>query len=296
MSLHRYLRAIGFQELKNTKELDEILDEVIDSPNRVVSARDSEGNEIAELTREYGHGFGIRIVGQFLEDEESFEIDYYYPYFSGSGVTTQEQADVERHAGNESYAGICDDLKLGIALIFYVQNVNEYLNEKLLNENCLQGSTVTLSALSTEGKIIMPIRKESKKVETPAQMQQRNSLVAAARDGDEEAIENLTLEDIDTYSMISRRIVNEDVLSIVESTLMPYGVESDQYAVIGEIIDYTMLPNKRTLEELYVLTIKTNDLVFDVIINQKDLLGEPAIGRRFKGTVWLQGKINFMSM
>ena len=291
--MHRYLRAIGFQELKNTKELDDILDEVIDSPNRVLFARDSEGNDIAELTKEYGHGFGLRVCGQFLEDEESFEIDYYYPYFSGNGITTEEQAEVERHAGYESYAGICDDLKLGIALIFYVQNVNEYLNEKKLNDHCLHGTTVTLSGLSAEGKIIMPIRKDNKKVETPAQTQQRNSLVAAAREGDEEAIESLTLEDIDTYSMISRRIANEDVLSIVESSLMPYGIESDQYAVIGEIVDFTMLPNKRTLEELYILTINTNDLVFDVIINQKDLLGEPAIGRRFKGTIWLQGKINF---
>lgn len=47
----------------------------------------------------------------------------------------------------------------------------------------------------------------------------RNYLVAAARDGDENAIENLTLEDIDTYSMLSRRITHEDVLSIVDSYL-----------------------------------------------------------------------------
>lgn len=291
--MHRYLKSIGFNNLKNTKELDEILDQVIDSPNRVLFACDSEGNEIAELTKEFGHGFGIRVCGQYLEDEESFEMDYYYPYFCGNGITTEEEVEVERHARNESYAGICDDLKLVIALIFYIQNVNEYLNEKALNDDCLAGTTVTLSGLSTEGTIIMPIKKENRKVETPAQTQQRNSLVAAARDGDEEAIESLTLEDIDTYSMISRRILHEDVLSIVESTLMPYGVESDQYSVIGEILDFTMLPNKDTLEELYILTISTNDIVFDVIINQKDLLGEPAIGRRFKGTIWLQGRINF---
>ena len=58
------------------------------------------------------------------------------------------------------------------------------------------------------------------------------------RDGDEDAIENLTLEDMDTYSMLSRRIAYEDVLSIVDTCFMPYGVESDQYSVIGEILDY----------------------------------------------------------
>ena len=84
-----------------------------------------------------------------------------------------------------------------------------------------------------------------------------------------------------------------DILSIVETSFMPYGIESDQYQVIGEILDYTMQPNKETLEELVILTLNCNDMVFDVCINQKDLLGEPAVGRRFKGTIWLQGRLNF---
>ena len=29
----------------------------------------------------------------------------------------------------------------------------------------------------------------------------------------------------------------------------------------------------------------------DVCINEKDLLGEPAIGRRFRGNVWMQGNL-----
>ena len=36
----------------------------------------------------------------------------------------------------------------------------------------------------------------------------RSSLVAAARNGDEDAIENLTLEDMDTYSILSKRILH----------------------------------------------------------------------------------------
>lgn len=290
--MHHYLRTIGFRELSSTKELDRILDDIIENPNRLQTTQDTKGNEIAELTKEYGHGFGLRVVGQFVDDD-GFEIDYYYPYFSGNGVTTEEPVDVERHAGNESYAGICDDLKIGVALIFYIQNGVEYMNERFRNENCLNQATVTLSGLSTDGRIIMPIAKQMKKVETPAQTKERHSMMEAARDGDEDAMESLTLEDIDTYSMLSRRILYEDVLSIVETSFMPYGIESDQYQIIGEILDYTMLPNKETLEELYILTLNCNDLIFDVCINQKDLLGEPAVGRRFKGTIWLQGKLNF---
>ena len=76
--------------------------------------------------------------------------------------------------------------------------------------------------------------------------QTRNHLIAAAREGDEDAIESLTLEDIDTYSMLSRRIVNEDIFSIVDTSFMPYGIESDQYAVLGEILNVSQTTNRIT--------------------------------------------------
>ena len=120
---------------------------------------------------------------------------------------------------------------------------------------------------------------------------ERNQLMAQARDGDEEAIESLTLEDMDTYAIISKRIVKEDVLSIVKSTFMPYGIESDQYSILGEIIDYTKVENSYTKETMYELKLVCNDLHFDVCINEKDLLSEPEIGRRFKGNVWMQGSL-----
>ena len=145
-----------------------------------------------------------------------------------------------------------------------------------------------------EGKILLPIKKSEKQIaDTKKNSQNRNHLIAAAREGDEDAIENLTLEDIDTYSMISRRIVNEDILSIVDTYFMPYGIESDQYAILGEILTTSLIKNSRTEEDIYVLTINCNDLIFDLCINKKDLMGEPAPGRRFKGNIWMQGHINF---
>ncbi len=39
----------------------------------------------------------------------------------------------------------------------------------------------------------------------PKEGTDRNHLIAAARDGDEDAIGNLTLEDIDTYSLLSKK-------------------------------------------------------------------------------------------
>lgn len=48
-----------------------------------------------------------------------------------------------------------------------------------------------------------------------------------------------------------------------------------------------------TNEEVYELRISCNDLEIDVCINTNDLMGEPEVGRRFKGVIWLQGSIHF---
>ncbi len=57
-------------------------------------------------------------------------------------------------------------------------------------------------------------------------------------------MESLTMEDMDTYSMISQRIVTDDVLTIVDSYFMPYGIECDQYHVMGDIQDIEKTVNK----------------------------------------------------
>ena len=209
-------------------------------------------------------------------------------------LSTREQAEVEKHAEKESYAGICDEVRIGVTLIFYLQNVVDFLAVKGSKKYMNLEEGVILGALSTEGKILLPINKTEKKNKQNQQnTTDRNYLVAAARDGDENAIENLTLEDIDTYSMLSRRITHEDVLSIVDSYFMPYGIESDQYAILGEILDCRLEQNNLTGENVWVFDICCNEMNFGVCINQKDLVGEPQVGRRFKGIVWMQGSIKY---
>ena len=98
---------------------------------------------------------------------------------------------------------------------------------------------------------------------------------------------------MDTYTAISKKIQNEDVFSLVDTYFMPYGVECDQYSILGEILDCNKVENRMTSEQIYQMTISCNDLVFDICINEEDLYGEPQIGRRFKGSIWMQGYINF---
>lgn len=288
--MHKFLRAIGFSNLKK-KELEKIVSEIVEKPTMMTVAEDSEGNEFAELSKEFGNLFGIAVRGTYQEDD-TFEVDYYYPYYHGTKVTTRESIEVDKHAEKESYAGICDEVKIGVTLIFYLQNITDYLSaqKNRLPMNMQEGAI--LSALSTEGKILLPINKTQRQTRNiQKNSTDRNHLIAAAREGDEDAIENLTLEDMDTYSMLSKRIMNEDVLSIVDTYFMPYGIESDQYSVLAEIVDYSIVMNQYTNEKVYLLELLCNDLEFSLCINQKDLLGEPEIGRRFKGNIWMQGHI-----
>lgn len=290
--MHKFLKSIGFSDIEKN-ELEQILKQVEEYPTVLKVAKDSEGNEFAEMSREFGEHFGISLRGVY-RDDDTFEAEYYYPYYCGKAISTREPAEIEKHAEKESYAGICDEVKIGVTLIFYLQNIIDYLEikEKKRYMNIQEG--VILGALSTEGKILLPINKsELKNLRANKESSDRNYLIAAARDGDEDAIENLTLEDIDTYSLLSRRITHEDVLSIVDSYFMPYGIESDQYSVLGEIMDYKLISNKMTGENIYALEISCNEVVFSVCINQKDLIGEPQVGRRFKGNVWMQGSIKY---
>lgn len=181
-----------------------------------------------------------------------------------------------------------------MTLIFYLQNITDYLSVRKTRGHLNLEQGVVLGGLSAEGKILFPVYKADRgRRHTESQMTERSCLIAAARDGDEDAIESLTLEDMDTYSLISKRITHEDVLSIVDSYFMPHGIESDQYAVLGEILDYSLVQNEWTGEQVYVLELLCNDMVFGLCINRRDLLGEPAVGRRFKGIVWMQGSIKY---
>lgn len=290
-NMHSYLRSIGFKNLVKKKDLDLLIEDIIKNPDNKIITEDARGNVFAELSKEYGESIGIAVRGEYIEDE--FQMDYYYPYFIGSGITTEEKVEVEKHSDKEAYAGICDELRIGVTLIFYLQNVVEYLQEAGSATRKIPVNA-TLSALSTNGKIVFPIYKNESQIKNGENYnQKRNHLIAAARDGDEDAIESLTLEDIDTYSMVSRRVMKEDILSIVDTYFMPYGIESDQYSIMGEILNVYTVENNMTSEKSYVMTIESNNLIFDVCINQEDLLGEPAIGRRFKGTIWMQGRINY---
>ncbi len=86
-------------------------------PMREICGGRSSGWYIADVSKNYGCDCGITVCGQYDEDNQ-FHVDYYFPFFRGTGITTQENVVIERHADKESFAGACDDLRIGVTLIF----------------------------------------------------------------------------------------------------------------------------------------------------------------------------------
>ena len=291
--MHDYLRAIGFSKIEKKSELKKILESVLKEPTEKQYVSLSDDSIAVEYRRDFSDSVGISVCGEYSEEAE-FEYEYYYPYFKSNQISSNEEITVERHIDKESYEGVCDDLKVGMSLIFYLLNRMDYIKYQSRFTLPSPTTSVNLSALSIEGNIVLPLMKNPvDELLVKEAEQNRSELLAAAMDGDEDAMENLTMEDLDTYSAISEKLPDEDIFTLVDTYFMPYGIECDVYSVMGEIIECEERKNALTKEEIYIITMMCNDLLVEVCINKEDLVGEPAPQRRFKGIIWLQGFVNF---
>lgn len=291
--MHQYLKAIGFDNINTRYDLKDLMEDVEAgfTHQTIVSYRP--GEDFCELRREYGQCIGVSLCGE-LDDDDNFYPDYYFPYFEGSGISTYADIAIERKIEKEQYVGMCEDSKIGISLIFTLQNGIEYMRERQAGFTAGVTTSVTLSGLALSGMILLPVLKDERRLKSEQEASDnRKMLLNAARNGDQSAIETLTLDDIDIYSRVSRRLANEDVFSIVDTYFMPYGVECDLYSIMGEILAVRHRTNSATGVELYQMKLNVNEMQFDVCVPAEEVMGEPEIGRRFKGTIWLQGYINF---
>ncbi|WMJ85401.1 DUF3881 family protein [Anaerocolumna sp. MB42-C2] len=291
--MHSYLRAIGFSEVTDRIELEKLLGIIIDQPTEKKVFNMTNEKVFTEITKLFSKQMGITLRGE-IDANGKFYMEHYFPFYKSQYMSTKEETSIIKRVDAEAYTGMCDDVRLGVSLIFYLQNVVDYLIDGKNKTD--RPFPIFLSALSISGKIILPMELDEKLAKNnSADVQYRRQLIAEAKKGNQEAIDSLTIDDIDMYAMISRRAKVEDIYTIVETTFTPYGSESDNYTVLGTITDMDALINEITGEEIYSLMISCNDVIFQVAINKKDLLGEPVVGRRFKGNIWLQGNIDFNS-
>lgn len=291
--MHQYLKSIGFSEYNSYKSIRKLKEEVIKKYSRKQIYSLNEEEYIFSYEKDYGECFGLCVIKIGTSEEDS-DIDTFFPYLKGYNYLYNEKFESDPISDREGFYVLCDDNNIGIPLIFFINNPVEF---RKLKDHYTDDDTdincVTLSGLASDGVILLPIEKDEYQRRYEVRENEiRNDMINAAKSGDIEAMEQLTLEDMDIYTCVNRRSKKEDIFTIVSSYFMPYTVECDKYSILADILDVTPMKNKLTGEELYYISMICNSIEFQVMINKKDIMGVPEKGRRFKGHIWMQGQMD----
>ena len=285
--MHQYLGAIGFEKIQTKADQRQLLKQVIKqySYNELIMLS---CEDYTEYKKKYGNQIGIVVCGE-MDKEENFYPEYHFPYLESRTISSYEEIVVNRKKDSESFMGIFDDMRIGVSIIFYLQNPIEYMKIMESSDLIVKGTSVSLAALALKGTVLLPVAKvkNDRKYENESSFN-RKMMVAATKFGDVE-----TMDAMEQYFNISDRIKQEDVFSIVDTYFIPYGIECDEYSILGEIKALKKIENQHTHVELYHMLLEINEMEIELCVPVAGVLGEPEVGRRFKSSVWLQGKINF---
>lgn len=71
---------------------------------------------------------------------------------------------------------------------------------------------------------------------------------------------SLTIDDMNLSNKVGRLLNSCDIYTMVESSIMPCGMESDRYTIIGEILNVVPLVNEISKEPLCQMDVKCNNI------------------------------------
>ncbi len=296
--MHLYSGAVGLKSIQSRTAMERLTNSLVEQAvanHHVLYASECEAMDgyyeaqINAVILQNNLG-GLVIRGLFNPALNKFHKLFAYPYIAGTEPHICLDAHIERQADKEAYMVHCNDMDREVSPIFFLSNITDYLNHKSKKIGPMQ--TVFMSALANEGHIILPVYKTEKQIAKLHDASKRRSeLVDRAIQGDQDAIDRLTIGDYDTLANVCRRVVKEDIYSIVDSSFVPSGLECDAYSVVGNIREIHQARNVITDEEVYVMTLECNDVLFNLGTHKEDLVGMPQVGYRFVGKVWLQGSL-----
>ena len=190
--MHSFLRSVGFSNIKERKDIDALIKDVCLNCDTRNAVRLDHGQAFVEYRKEFGTGCGLAVCGEI--DENGFHYDYYFPYFQTDTVSSTEDLSIEKHGGEDSFAGVCEDNRLGTSLIFYVQNAVDYMRACLVKWSVGNHLSTSLTGLASDGKILLPLYKDAEQVLHDKESAiTRSQMINAAKNGDQDAIDSLTL-------------------------------------------------------------------------------------------------------
>lgn len=134
----------------------------------------------------------------------------------------------------------------------------------------LLDGTYAVYALSADAEVILGNETNTQKMAD----QWQNAASPAERDG-----------------LLKERLLKEDALSVVDAYFVEQA-EPATYQLMGVIAHVDKLLNPVTEEWVYRLFVRINSEGYGVYIHPEMLVGEPRVGRRFKGKVTFFGMMN----
>lgn len=288
--MHDYLRAVGFSKLADRKSLKQLLKLVMARPDQEYYAGGRDCPLYWEKSKDFLPGAGLTVRGDADESGMLTE-EYFFPHFHGNHVSFTGDVELEKLFERDEYNGVCELPDMSVVIVFHMNRLRDYA-EQIKKSAFIENAPVRLSALSIKGSVLLPMaRSQAGKAD-----REREAVASlryeAANSDDPEAAAKLAMLELDIYNMIMHRLYKkEDVLSIVETSFIPFGTTSDQYMVLGDILETKEAYNQLSGEKLWQLTVLCNRRLIDLCINAEDLMGEPKKGRRFRGIIWLQGQL-----
>ena len=285
-----YFSCAGFSKYKMRTEVKGMLDRLQEDNIKNINIGRNEKDELVwELYTKISESIRICINGYIDEKSGDLVRERYFPCLFASDISSMSESTVYRLVDYDYYSVILDDSRLGIYIIYRMINNLEYISRK--NKKL---STVVLanyiSAWAESAKVILPLFKTFEQAEfEKTESMNRFIRIDAAKNGDELAMEELSEEDMMLYEMASKRLEHEDIYSIVETCIVPRGVECAIYSIVGDIVNFRTEENIYTKEEICIFTVNCKDIVFDMAVPKKTLEGDPKIGRRIKADIWMQG-------
>ncbi|MGL4362427.1 MAG: DUF3881 family protein [Cellulosilyticaceae bacterium] len=284
------LKTIGFIELDEAYTIEELLAKVLLEPTIQKIINMDEDNLLAEYRKEIARNTYVMARIAVDQSEEKPKLDVYdcEPHVKAEKNIQVIDVEIESVDDSSTYYVVCEEETTGMQMVFWMQNVVEYLNSNKKKEY----SEINVVAVALEGTIVLPIIKDEDDVEQEKEeREQLREMIRKIKDGDEEAREKLEEEEKEIDSQLKERLKEEDFLSIMSGYFIPVTMEDAVYAILGEIEKIEERVNSFTQEEMYVFTVNVNELLLEVIIHKKELIGMPTVGMRFMGTGWLQGKV-----
>lgn len=289
--MHTFLRAVGFSNYKSRKQLEKVYRAILNSPSRKIVTSISVDTSLIQFEKDFGDSIGLCLIGEY-DINSSLSIEHCFPYVKADLYMHFDRIFMDKKTDSESYMAACDDYYLDEPVVFYLQNIADYAKSKWFNYSNRDFTEVKFSALSVKGTVILGVSNEIRQPSFGSIIKNINRNQAKNPETEDvETLETLALNQIENASLITNRILTEDLLTIVDTSLIPTGFEFDHYMIVGTIVKVETVINRLTNEQLYKLLVEANDFLISVCINSIDLQGEPKEGRRFRGEIWLQGHV-----